>query len=248
MPPETTRAHFEAHGWAVIRAAVHHGRADALARAADALYAASPPANAGPWELPGASRASAEIAQWVHDPDLAHHAATMLGCRRVQLLQDTLLVKPPGGGHLAWHQDHTYTGYLQPARLVSLRLALDAGDAGPGCMEVIDASHRLGLRGEVRALADAGVADALGANAEQFADRRVRIELAPGDLSIHHCLLLHSSGINPRATPRRTLITRVFDAACTLMAERLPPWAAAYFPAGPDGRLSEEAFPLLHTR
>jgi len=80
---------------------------------------------------------------------------------------------------------------------------------------------------------------------EQLARARV-LELAPGDVTIHHCLALHASGANRSPHPRRTLILRMFDADCRLVAERLPAGAEAYFPIDADGHLAASAFPVVH--
>jgi ectoine hydroxylase-related dioxygenase (phytanoyl-CoA dioxygenase family) len=235
-------------GWMVVRGAVARGRLAELEAAVDAIYAATPEVAAGQvWEMAGVSRVSAVIASHTHDPAMARYAADALGAARVQLLQDTVLVKAARtGGEVAWHQDHTYTGYLEPARVVSVRLALT--DDTAGCLEVIDGSHHFGLIGDVRALTETHVADALGVQAGKWAERVVRIELEAGDLSIHHCLTLHYSGPNASAWARKTLITRMFDSECRLLPERLPPGAASYFPADERGHLSEHAFPILAGR
>ncbi len=234
-----------ARGWMVVRGAVPRVRLAELEAAVDALHAASPPVAAGQvWEIAGASRMSEVIASHTHDAEIARHVAEAMECPRVQLLQDTVLVKDARtGGEVAWHQDHTYTGYLEPARALSARLALT--DDRECCLEVIDGSHQWGLIGDVRALSETRVADALGAEIAKWAERVVRIELEPGDLSLHHCLTLHRSGPNVSERPRKTLITRVFDSECRLLRERLPPGAENYFPVDASGRLSESLFPLL---
>jgi len=240
------RAFFAEHGWLILRGVVPPERLPALEQAVDALFAAWPPASADQvWELPGASRISPPLAAHARDPAVAAGAAAALGCARVQLLQDTLLVKSPGPACVAWHQDHTYTGYLRPSQLASARLALTPCTVESGCLEVIDRSHAWGPLGDVRALTESRVDDVLGARAAASADQVVALELQPGDLSLHHCLTLHRSGPNRTAAARKTLITRLFDSACTLVRELLPPGAEAHFPTAPDGRLSETAFPLL---
>lgn len=241
-------AFFAEHGWLVVRGVVPPERVRELERAVDEIYATQPPAPAGQvWELAGVSQVSAPIAQHARDAAIAQRVAEALGCARVKILQDTVLVKAASiGGPVAWHQDHTYTGYLDPPRAVSVRLALTDCNAGNGCLEVIDRSHEWGLLGDVRALSESHVADALGPAAARWRDRVVALELVPGDITIHHCLTLHRSGENLSAHARKTLITRLFDAACRLVPERLPPGAAAYFPVDADGRLADAAFPTVY--
>ena len=243
------RSFFAEHGWIVVRAAVSPDRAGKLERAVDELYDARLPAPPGEvWEFVSASRVSAPIAEHAYDATIAQRVAEVLGCARVKILQDTALVKPASvGTSVAWHQDHTYTGYLEPARAVSIRLALTECNVGNGCLEVIDGSHAWGLLGDVRALTESHVADALGTAAARWRDRVVSIELSPGDLSIHHCLTLHRSGENRSHAARKTLVTRMFDGSCRLVRERLPASAAMYFPVDENNCLAESAFPVVYS-
>src|SRR5881397_2002579 len=95
-------------GWMVVRGAVARDRLAELEAAVDAIYAASPEVGTGQvWEMAGLSRLSAVIASHTDDPAIARYAAEALGAARVQLLQDTALVKAAiTGGEVAWHQDH----------------------------------------------------------------------------------------------------------------------------------------------
>jgi ectoine hydroxylase-related dioxygenase (phytanoyl-CoA dioxygenase family) len=70
--------------------------------------------------------------------------------------------------------------------------------------------------------------------------------LAPGDVSIHHCLTVHSSTRNRSGRARRTIILRMFDADCRLVSTRLPMGAERYFRTDNHGRLATSAFPLVH--
>ncbi len=242
-------AFFATHGWLIVRGVVDVERVADLERALDAIYAVSPPAPRGAgWELPSISVHSPVIAGHARDPSIARRAADALGCASVQLLQDTVLVKPGGGGGVvAWHQDHTYTGYLDPPRVVSVRLALTECAPASGCMEVIDGSHAWGPIGDVRALTESRVEDALGARADEWQDRVVKLELAPGDVSIHHCLTLHRSvaANGDAARAQDPHHARLFDSACTLRRERLPAGYAAHFPVDEAGHLSRAVFPIL---
>jgi ectoine hydroxylase-related dioxygenase (phytanoyl-CoA dioxygenase family) len=242
------QAFFAEHGWLVVRGAVPPARVAELEAAVDAVYRAHAPAPPGQvWEVAGVSRLSAPIAEHAHDAAIARRAAEALGCASIKLLQDTVLVKAATiGGAVAWHQDHTYTGYLDPARIVSVRLSLTPCTRDNGCLEVIDASHTWGLLGDVRALTETHVADALGPEAARWRDRVVHLELAPGDLSIHHCLTLHGSAENRSPHTRKTLITRLFDTSCRLVRDRLPAGAEAYFPVDDHGHLAAPAFPVIY--
>src|SRR5437588_1848309 len=142
---------FDEHGWTVWREAVPLERVHALLDEAARLV----PAGRELHESIGLSRRSPLIAKQARDPGLAAQARELLGCKRVQLLQDSLLLKPARSeSRVEWHQDHTYTGYLDRPAALSLRLALTECTIASGCLRVIDGSHKLGLLGGVRALSD----------------------------------------------------------------------------------------------
>ncbi len=176
----------------------------------------------------------------------------MLDAQRVQLLQDSLLYKPAqDGGSVEWHQDRTYIGYLVPAQVATLRIALLPEDENNGCMRVVDGSHHWGDLGTDQSLTASTVASLLptltAAQRDRVGSAR-SLPLAPGDVSIHHCLTLHGSPRNPSARPRKTILLRMFDHACKLDPVRLPAGAEAYFPVERDGHLDPTAFPIVHAR
>ncbi|MSP59240.1 MAG: phytanoyl-CoA dioxygenase family protein [Myxococcales bacterium] len=250
-------AFFAAHGWAVVQGVVSAEGIAELTAAFDevlppSLYAVPAP-NSPVLEVIAASRAHAAIARHVHYPEIARFVARALGCRRVQLLQDTVLLKPPhNGGRVEWHQDHTYTGFLEPAATVSVRLALTDDTVDSGCMNVLDGSHRWGHIGETRILNAGSVTDTLGLLTAPWAERARAatrsLELRAGDISLHHCLTFHGSLENHSQQPRKTLIARLFDGACTLIPSRLPAALAGHFPTNGDGHLAQSAFPIVFQR
>jgi ectoine hydroxylase-related dioxygenase (phytanoyl-CoA dioxygenase family) len=202
------------------------------------------------WEITGVSPHHDHVAAIARDRRLAALVAKALGAKRVQLLQDSLLYKPAReGGSVEWHQDHTYVGYLTPPRVVSLRIALLPEDGRNGCMHVVDGSHRWGPVGDVRALREARVDSVVASLTDEqraAVDRATALELAAGDVSIHHCLTLHGSPPNTSDRPRRTIILRMFDGDCRLDRASLPPNGEQYFPTDADGHLSPERFPIVY--
>src|SRR5689334_5162786 len=132
----SSREDFAEHGWLVVRGAVPTARVAELERALDAVI---PAASYGAWggrvvEVAGASRASRALAEHAADAGLAAIAGDALGAERLQLLQDTAIVKPPEHpGAVAWHQDFTYLGYLDRPGVVTLTLALTPCTIASGC-------------------------------------------------------------------------------------------------------------------
>ncbi|MBA3462338.1 MAG: phytanoyl-CoA dioxygenase family protein [Deltaproteobacteria bacterium] len=94
-------------------------------------------------ELTGVARAYEPLMRIAIDRRSGALVARALGAARVQLLQDSMLYKPAHeGGTVEWHQDRTYIGYLEPASVATLRIALLPEDEGNGCMRVVPGSHR----------------------------------------------------------------------------------------------------------
>ena len=234
-------AYFREHGYIALRGVVAPARAMVLASEVDRVFPESRVAGARVHERIGISALSPLLAEQVRNADLGRRIARLLGCDRVQLLQDTALVKPPRSeARVEWHQDHTYTGFI--AECVSVRLALTECTVESGCLRVIDRSHLAGVRGELRPFKALEVRD----DSQAMPDGEiVSIELQPGDVSVHHCLTFHSSLENRSDRPRITLIARMFDARLRLQREKLPRGLEIYFPTDAEGRLSESAFPLL---
>jgi phytanoyl-CoA hydroxylase len=250
---QADRRFFEEHGWLIVRSAVAPARLAELEAALDALV---PEASYAAWggrvvEVAGISRGSPAIASAVHDPEIARLAAHALGARRVQLLQDTALVKPVAvPARVEWHQDYSYLAYLDRPSVVTARVALTRCSLESGCMRVLDASHTWGLHGDNLAFRRDSVEDALGVLPPELRDRarsaEVPLELAPGDISFHHCLTFHGSEENRSARPRKTLAVRIMDAECRLVPSRLPSAEMApYFPTDASGSLTGPAFPVL---
>jgi len=247
------REAFERDGCVVVRGAI--SPAD-IAAFADVFATVIPdlPYPPGPdgvvREVTGIARGYEPLARIAHDPRFGALVAEALGAARVQFLQDSLLFKPAlEGGSVEWHQDRTYIGYLVPAQIATLRIALLPEDEENGCMRVVDGSHRWGAIGANESLTAQSVGSLVPTlSAEQQAQvaNARSLALAPGDVTIHHCLTLHGSARNTGVRPRRTILLRMFDAACTLDRAQLPAGAEQYFPTGADGHLDPSVFPVVY--
>jgi ectoine hydroxylase-related dioxygenase (phytanoyl-CoA dioxygenase family) len=130
-------------------------------------------------------------------------ACEAVGAPALVLFHDHVLVKPPGGADMAWHQDYSYLP-LDRAEGLTLWIALDDVGDSNGCLYYLPRSH---TTGELRA--------AWGLTGED--DPRATlppIEVAPsvpgipvpvaaGSAIAHHTYVLHRSPRNASDRPRR---------------------------------------------
>lgn len=120
--------------------------------------------------------------------------------------------KPHDPGFVTWHQDGTYWGLSEP-NVVTAWVALTPSNRENGCMRVIPRSHHQGQLPH----RDTGNKDNLlsrGQDVEVDVDeaQAVDLELRPGQISLHHTMLIHGSKPNSSDT-RRLGITLRYVAA-----------------------------------
>lgn len=252
QPWAGTAAAVARRGYAVVRGLVPPDTLRVLRAASDDLLATVPPGTTGTLQIVQPSRMAPAFAHLLRDEELFAPARAALDTVRLQLLQEVLLCK--GGGtdaRIPWHRDATYFGYLKPLRALSMRIALAPCGRGSGGLVVIAGSHRWTAAAPPPDAASAAiVVDALAAEPPerraQARRRRVRVDLQPGDVSLHAAGTLHASGPNREPHLRPTLVLHLFDGDCTLDPARLPPGTtAAGFPTDARGHLGTDAFPVL---
>jgi non-haem Fe2+, alpha-ketoglutarate-dependent halogenase len=98
-------------------------------------------------------------------------------------------------GFVSWHQDATYWGLSEPD-VVTAWVAFTESSPSNGNMRVIPASHRTPVPH-----ADTFHPDNLLTRGQEIAvevdeSRAVDIVLRPGEMSLHHVLIVHGSGAN----------------------------------------------------
>ena len=111
--------------------------------------------------------------------------------------------EPRNKSFVSWHQDLTYWG-LEPADIVTAWIALSESTSQNGAMRVIPGTHTM----EVVPHKDTFAADNLLSRGQEVsvevdAAKAVTLELAPGEMSLHHVKLIHGSEPNP--SPRRRI-------------------------------------------
>ena len=137
----------------------------------------------------------------VHHPRILDAVEDLVG-PDILLYHLTLWLKEPRtDAFISWHQDATYFG-LSPAEHVTAWVALSPSSLESGCVQVVPGSHLGGqaAHGQER---NAANMFATGQSLEVPADTPLdTLVLRPGEFSLHHTHLFHSSMPN-RSDDRR---------------------------------------------
>jgi ectoine hydroxylase-related dioxygenase (phytanoyl-CoA dioxygenase family) len=150
-------------------------------------------------------------------PGLVAAAASVLG-PGVQIFSACYVVKAPrSDAHARWHQDGG-SWPISPLDAATVWVALDDADERRGAMSVIPGSHRAGLLPHT-----ADDASIFGVGTDAPAGLPRVLELRPGDASVHHPLLVHSSGPNTSSRRRAALVIRYVAAGVRIIADGWPP-------------------------
>jgi len=96
---------------------------------------------------------------------------------------------------VSWHQDHAYFG-LKPPTIITAWLALNEVTRHNGCMRAIPGSHRSGTHKHVETHDKDNLLSRGQALVDVDESTAIDLVLKPGELSIHHGHLFHSSEPN----------------------------------------------------
>lgn len=115
----------------------------------------------------------------------------------------TFFIKPARSeSYVSWHQDLRYWGLDSDAE-VSAWVALSPATEANGCMRFVPGSHRREMLQHKDTFAENNILTRGQEAAIEIADEETAlVPLAPGQASLHHGKLLHSSGPN-RSDERR---------------------------------------------
>ena len=141
-------------------------------------------------------------AQLVRHPAILDCVADLIGPDIMVFHTTVWLKEPHSETFVPWHQDATYFG-LAPFEHVTAWVALTDSTPDNGCVQIIPASHTTGQRPhfdapDPRAMLSRG--QTLAAVPGQ--DRAIDLVLRAGDVSFHHTLSFHRSGLNRTAERR----------------------------------------------
>jgi len=189
---------YETHGYAIIRDAVPPDLISEVREHVDWLVAKYPELRPEHLHHP-LVRDDAFWCRMILEPSLLDVAEALLG-PNIACFTAHYVCKPPVDGHaVLWHQDGAYWK-LDPMKALTVWLAVDASTTENGCLRIIPGTQTLPLQdvSERRDVPNLLFSSCDQRVVDEMIERHgiVEIELRPGDVSIHHPNVLHSSAAN----------------------------------------------------
>ena len=141
------------------------------------------------------------VGEILRDPAVTDPVSAILGEDLIVMACNFFIKEPQTTAYVSWHQDVHYWG-LQEDEEVTAWIALSPATRESGCMKFVPGSHK-----EVVAHKDTFADDNLLTRGQEIAvevdeEDAVAVELAPGEMSLHHGRLFHASEPN-RSNDRR---------------------------------------------
>lgn len=150
----------------------------------------------------------------VRHPMIGATAARLCGEPTVRLWRDAVLWKPPREGathaRVGWHTDRAYWQTCTSDTMLTAWVPLQACGVSDGTLTVLEGSHLWENWDNLRGHDDQDMDSAMaGFRASGLTVRQVPFELAQGQVSFHHCRLLHGSADNLGVTPRVSVAVHI---------------------------------------
>jgi len=160
-----------------------------------------------PADLTGVNRNNAHLCFKFLD-ELAYHPRVLDAVEDLlgphfSLWGSVLFVKEPNSSHfVSWHQDATYMG-ITPRTFVTPWIALTHSDRHTGCMSMIPGSHL----NNIQPHSDTYAKDNILTRGQEVCNvdpsQAVDLILKPGQMSLHHAMIIHGSQPNQSQDQRR---------------------------------------------
>ena len=151
---------------------------------------------------------------FAHHPQLVSALQSILG-EEIYCLSSNVFNKPPGvDGKHPMHQDLRYFKLSPADKIVGVWTAILPATRETGCLAVIPGSHTQGMLEHDTPDWDFVNYGFFGIEDVDL-DKRVHVELQPGDTLLFHPLLIHGSGTNRGKDFRRAISIHCASADCT---------------------------------
>ena len=148
------------------------------------------------------------VSELVHHPAVLDAVEDLYGPDLLCWTTNFFIKEAANPAFVSWHQDSTYWGLSSPD-VVTAWIALTRSDEESGAMSVIPGSHRMDQiphrdTFDERNLLTRGQEVAVDVDAS----KAVRLDLRPGQMSLHHVRIVHGSAPNRSADRRIGLAIR----------------------------------------
>ncbi len=156
-----------------------------------------------------------EISDLVATPVLSAIAGSLARTESIRLFHDQLIYKPPTAEPtttVGWHSDRAYWKTCTSENMLTAWVPFAATTAEGGTLMFLDGSHKwprveeLSTFGEQNHESVEELYASLG-----YPIKRIAMELRPGQVSFHHCRLIHGSQPNSADVPRLALAVHFQD-------------------------------------
>lgn len=155
-----------------------------------------------------------ELWDLVHDPRVLDKIESLLGPDIFCMGSSTIEKAAGSDNYVAWHQDATFWG-MDNSKGATAWIALTPSRDSSGCVRVVPGTH--GSQMQHRDTQDD--LNMLGAREElcdlPTDDSAVSLTLEPGQMSLHHPLIVHGSEPNREDFDRIGFVARYFSADAT---------------------------------
>jgi ectoine hydroxylase-related dioxygenase (phytanoyl-CoA dioxygenase family) len=184
-----------------------------------------------------------------HSPVIAAIAARLIGADELRIWNTNLVEKvgPHKESHVGWHADRAYWMSCSSERMITAGIALQDTSMDMGPLRVVDGSHRWvgNSADELRRIQGfRGSQPSEPALSKYRSDFDVvDLPLSSGQVTFHHCLLLHGSGENRTPSMRRHLITHYQDETNCWRHYLQPDGSVAAYPHDSKVRKTAEGSP-----
>lgn len=165
---------------------------------------------------------SQQFRQFSLNPLLGAIAARLSGSDQIRLFNSSLVYKPPRDAGedtlVGWHVDRAYWKTCTSNNMLTAWIPFHDCNEQMGTLTVIDSSHRWPDTEMIREMRNSKTFlcndfNKLECQLEEceMPIKKVPIILKKGQVSFHHCLTFHGSGLNRSTQPRRCLILHMQD-------------------------------------
>lgn len=142
--------------------------------------------------------------EFAHEPGLVSAVQSLIGSE-LYSLSSNVFNKPPGvDGRHPMHQDLRYFKLGPADKIIGVWTAMLPATRASGCLAVIPDSHKEGPQPHANPDWEFVNYGFYGIE-EVDLDKRVHVELEPGDTLLFHPLLIHGSGTNKSGNFRRAI-------------------------------------------